>query len=89
MAWMSCSANERAAESIRSSSAATIRSKPFSANWTASSRPMPLEAPVTTASGRVCADSIGLSSTRRLRGYHRSAVFTGALKPGCCPPASR
>src|SRR5215212_1555866 len=35
-----------------SSSAATIRSKPWAANCLASSRPMPLEAPVTTARGR-------------------------------------
>src|SRR3954453_8600500 len=40
------------ASSSSTSSAATIRSKPFSANCLASSRPMPLEAPVTRASGR-------------------------------------
>src|SRR5215212_3315070 len=37
---------------IASSSAATIRSKPVAWNWRASSSPIPLEAPVTTAKGR-------------------------------------
>src|SRR3954451_7326052 len=38
---------------MSSSSAVTMRSKPCSANCLASSRPIPLEAPVTRASGRV------------------------------------
>src|SRR4051812_13323005 len=50
-----------AAAWIASSSAATTRSKPWSANWRASSRPMPLDAPVTTASGR----DLGVASMRR------------------------
>src|SRR5215212_631185 len=37
---------------IASSAAATIRSKPLAWNWRASSSPIPLEAPVTTAKGR-------------------------------------
>src|SRR2546421_5361882 len=46
-AWMSC-----AARATPASSAAITRSYPWSANCLASSYPMPLDAPVTTATGR-------------------------------------
>src|SRR3954447_12632338 len=43
---------------MSASSAAITRSNPFSANCLASSRPMPLEAPVTSTSGRAVESSM-------------------------------
>ena len=77
-----CSANSPAVASRPASSEVISTSKPRVANWRASSRPIPLVAPVTTANG-LESDTVFLPPARGRRGLRAVAL---ALLPGGAGP---
>jgi hypothetical protein len=78
----------RAAVAMASSSAAARTSKPLLANWRASSRPMPLEAPVTTAGQITCTIVRCVPMTCRVIQCDHSTV-TGNVSPAMAPLGGR